>query len=53
MHLQCCLTLSHTWDANLPTVTILWEYYSKNLVSKHASYKLELYKGICHLKEVG
>ncbi|KAJ6660228.1 hypothetical protein lerEdw1_017928 [Lerista edwardsae] len=33
MHLQCCLTLSHTWDANLPTVTILWEYYSKNLNS--------------------
>uniref|UniRef100_UPI00253FA919 protein MMS22-like n=1 Tax=Euleptes europaea TaxID=460621 RepID=UPI00253FA919 len=33
MHLQCCLTLSHVWDANLPTVTILWEYYSKNLNS--------------------
>ncbi|XP_054852616.1 protein MMS22-like [Eublepharis macularius] len=33
MHLQCCLTLSHIWDANLPTVTILWEYYSKNLNS--------------------
>ncbi|XP_053143556.1 protein MMS22-like isoform X2 [Hemicordylus capensis] len=33
MHLQCCLTLSLTWNANLPTVTILWEYYSKNLNS--------------------
>ncbi|XP_062980932.1 protein MMS22-like [Elgaria multicarinata webbii] len=33
MHLQCCLTLSHIWDVNLSTVTILWEYYSKNLNS--------------------
>ncbi|KAM9156265.1 protein MMS22-like isoform 2-T2 [Pangshura tecta] len=33
MHLQCCLTLCSFWDLNLPTVTILWEYYSKNLNS--------------------
>ncbi|XP_044305201.1 protein MMS22-like [Varanus komodoensis] len=33
MHLQCCLTLSRIWDVNLSTVTILWEYYSKNLNS--------------------
>ncbi|XP_042326263.1 protein MMS22-like [Sceloporus undulatus] len=33
MHLQCCLTLSCIWDVNLSAVTILWEYYSKNLNS--------------------
>ncbi|XP_078236423.1 protein MMS22-like isoform X1 [Pogona vitticeps] len=33
MHLQCCLTLTHIWDVNLSTVTILWEHYSKNLNS--------------------
>nr|XP_025038081.1 protein MMS22-like isoform X2 [Pelodiscus sinensis] len=33
MHLQCCLTLCSFWDLNLPTVTILWDYYSKNLNS--------------------
>ncbi|CAM4649048.1 unnamed protein product [Lepidochelys kempii] len=33
MHLQCCLTLCSFWGLNLPTVTILWEYYSKNLNS--------------------
>uniref|UniRef100_A0A8D0DNI8 Protein MMS22-like n=1 Tax=Salvator merianae TaxID=96440 RepID=A0A8D0DNI8_SALMN len=33
MYLQCCLTLSHLWDVNLSTVTILWEHYSKNLNS--------------------
>ncbi|XP_067323526.1 protein MMS22-like [Anolis sagrei] len=33
MHLQCCLTLSYIWDVNLSAVTILWEYYSKNLNS--------------------
>ncbi|KFO85314.1 Protein MMS22-like, partial [Buceros rhinoceros silvestris] len=33
MHLQCCLTLCSFWDLNLSIVTILWDYYSKNLVS--------------------
>ncbi|MEE6475885.1 hypothetical protein FKM82_010885 [Ascaphus truei] len=31
MHLQCCLSLCDIWESNLPTVTTLWEYYSKNL----------------------
>ncbi|XP_053568043.1 protein MMS22-like [Bombina bombina] len=33
MHLQCCLSLCEIWESNLPTATILWEYYSKNLNS--------------------
>ncbi|NXX92775.1 MMS22 protein, partial [Centropus bengalensis] len=33
MHLQCCLTLCRIWDLNLSIVTILWDYYSKNLNS--------------------
>ncbi|XP_053830425.1 protein MMS22-like isoform X1 [Vidua macroura] len=33
MHLQCCLTLCSFWDLNLSVVTILWDYYSKNLNS--------------------
>ncbi|NXC32813.1 MMS22 protein, partial [Campylorhamphus procurvoides] len=33
MHLQCCLTLCTFWDLNLSIVTILWDYYSKNLNS--------------------
>ncbi|XP_017674174.1 PREDICTED: protein MMS22-like [Lepidothrix coronata] len=33
MHLQCCLTLCSFWDLNLSIVTILWDYYSKNLNS--------------------
>ncbi|KAH0622164.1 hypothetical protein JD844_024220 [Phrynosoma platyrhinos] len=33
MHLQCCLTLSCIWDVNLSAITILWEFYSKNLNS--------------------
>ncbi|CAH2252650.1 MMS22-like [Pelobates cultripes] len=33
MHLQCCLFLCGIWEPHLPTVTILWEYYSKNLNS--------------------
>uniref|UniRef100_A0A8C4RP59 Protein MMS22-like n=1 Tax=Erpetoichthys calabaricus TaxID=27687 RepID=A0A8C4RP59_ERPCA len=36
MHLQCCLTLCRVWDSNLNTVTILWEYYCKNLNSSFA-----------------
>ncbi|XP_073531837.1 protein MMS22-like isoform X2 [Phyllobates terribilis] len=31
MHLQCCLSLCDVWEPNLTVVTILWEYYSKNL----------------------
>ncbi|XP_053916905.1 protein MMS22-like isoform X2 [Cuculus canorus] len=33
MHLQCCLTLCSFWDLNLSIVTVLWDYYSKNLNS--------------------
>ncbi|XP_009873005.1 PREDICTED: protein MMS22-like, partial [Apaloderma vittatum] len=33
MHLQCSLTLCSFWDLNLSIVTILWDYYSKNLNS--------------------
>ncbi|XP_075718303.1 protein MMS22-like [Rhinoderma darwinii] len=33
MHLQCCLSLCDIWEPNLTVVTILWEYYSKNLNS--------------------
>ncbi|XP_039603536.1 protein MMS22-like [Polypterus senegalus] len=36
MYLQCCLTLCRVWDSNLNTVTILWEYYCKNLNSSFA-----------------
>ncbi|NWR33307.1 MMS22 protein, partial [Tachuris rubrigastra] len=36
MHLQCCLTLCSFWDLNLSIVTILWDYYSKNLNSSFA-----------------
>ncbi|XP_053315847.1 protein MMS22-like [Spea bombifrons] len=63
MHLQCCLSLCNIWESNLPTVTILWEYYSKNLnssfniswlgvkglasVSKTPYSMLEVVKGCC------
>ncbi|NWU06226.1 MMS22 protein, partial [Cephalopterus ornatus] len=33
MHLQCCLSLCSLWDLNLSIVTILWDYYSKNMNS--------------------
>uniref|UniRef100_A0A8C5WK67 Protein MMS22-like n=1 Tax=Leptobrachium leishanense TaxID=445787 RepID=A0A8C5WK67_9ANUR len=33
MHLHCCLSLCDIWEPHLPAVTILWEYYSKNLNS--------------------
>ncbi|XP_038655473.1 protein MMS22-like [Scyliorhinus canicula] len=33
MHVQCCLTLCDLWDTNPNAVSILWEYYSKNLNS--------------------
>ncbi|KFQ62390.1 Protein MMS22-like, partial [Pelecanus crispus] len=63
MHLQCCLTLCSFWDLNLSIVTILWDYYSKNLnscftvpwlglkglasVSKTSLSMLELVKSCC------
>ncbi|NWS18531.1 MMS22 protein, partial [Pachyramphus minor] len=63
MHLQCCLTLCSFWDLNLSIVTILWDYYSKNLnsgftvpwlglkdlanVSKTSLSMLELVKRCC------
>ncbi|XP_052541260.1 protein MMS22-like [Tympanuchus pallidicinctus] len=63
MHLQCCLTLCHFWDWNLSVVTILWDYYSKNLnscftvpwlglkglasISKTSLSMLELVKSCC------
>ncbi|PNJ60279.1 MMS22L isoform 5, partial [Pongo abelii] len=31
MYLHCCLTLCDFWEPNIAIVTILWEYYSKNL----------------------
>ena len=36
MYLHCCLTLCDFWEPNIAAVTILWEYYSKNLVSKQS-----------------
>ncbi|XP_072189720.1 protein MMS22-like isoform X2 [Excalfactoria chinensis] len=63
MHLQCCLTLCRFWDWNLSVVTILWDYYSKNLnscftvpwlglkglasISKTSLSMLELVKSCC------
>ncbi|KFV58573.1 Protein MMS22-like, partial [Gavia stellata] len=63
MHLQCCLTLCSFWDLNLSIVTILWDYYSKNLnccftvpwlglkglanLSKTSLSMLELVKSCC------
>ncbi|NXY41469.1 MMS22 protein, partial [Ceuthmochares aereus] len=63
MHLQCCLTLCSFWDLNLSIVTVLWDYYSKNLnscftvpwlglkglanVSKTSLSMLELVKTCC------
>ncbi|XP_030785238.1 protein MMS22-like isoform X2 [Rhinopithecus roxellana] len=33
VYLHCCLTLCDFWEPNIAIVTILWEYYSKNLNS--------------------
>ncbi|XP_074006815.1 LOW QUALITY PROTEIN: protein MMS22-like [Numenius arquata] len=68
MHLQCCLTLCSFWDLNLSIVTILWDYYSKNLnssftipwlglkglanVSKTSLSMLELVKSCCCDQEI-
>ncbi|NXS52728.1 MMS22 protein, partial [Brachypteracias leptosomus] len=63
MHLQCCLTLCSFWNLNISIVTILWDYYSKNLnscftipwlglkglanISKTSLSMLELVKSCC------
>ncbi|NXU86074.1 MMS22 protein, partial [Xiphorhynchus elegans] len=68
MHLQCCLTLCTFWDLNLSIVTILWDYYSKNLnssftipwlglkdlanVSKTSLSMLELVKRCCSEQQI-
>ncbi|XP_039246738.1 protein MMS22-like isoform X2 [Pipra filicauda] len=68
MHLQCCLTLCSFWDLNLSIVTILWDYYSKNLnsgftvpwlglkdlanVSKTSLSMLELVKCCCSEQQI-
>ncbi|XP_064566157.1 protein MMS22-like [Zonotrichia leucophrys gambelii] len=68
MHLQCCLTLCSFWDLNLSVVTILWDYYSKNLnscftvpwlglkdlanISKTSLSMLELVKRCCCEQQV-
>ncbi|XP_072498988.1 protein MMS22-like isoform X3 [Notamacropus eugenii] len=33
MYLHCCLMLCGFWNPNIQAVTILWDYYSKNLNS--------------------
>lgn len=35
MHVHCCLSLSLLWEPSTSAVSILWEYYSKNLVNKN------------------
>ncbi|XP_029800471.1 protein MMS22-like isoform X2 [Suricata suricatta] len=48
MHLHCCLTLCDFWEPNIAVVTILWEYYSKNLNSSFSISWLPL-KGLTHI----
>uniref|UniRef100_A0ABI7WYF4 Protein MMS22-like n=1 Tax=Felis catus TaxID=9685 RepID=A0ABI7WYF4_FELCA len=48
MHLHCCLTLCDFWEPNIVIVTILWEYYSKNLNSSFSISWLPL-KGLTHI----
>ncbi|KAM6185176.1 protein MMS22-like [Rhynchocyon petersi] len=48
MYLLCCLTLSHFWEPNIAIVTILWEYYSKNLNSSFSVSWLPL-KGLANI----
>ncbi|XP_060046735.1 protein MMS22-like isoform X2 [Erinaceus europaeus] len=45
MYLHCCLTLCDIWEPNTTVVTILWEYYSKNLNSSFSISWLPL-KGL-------
>ncbi|KAF7470641.1 protein MMS22-like [Marmota monax] len=49
MYLQCCLTLCDFWEPNISIVTILWEYYSKNLNSSFSISWLPL-KGLVNNK---
>ncbi|XP_004454624.2 protein MMS22-like isoform X2 [Dasypus novemcinctus] len=48
MHLQCCLKLCDFWEPNIAIVTILWEYYSKNLNSSFSISWLPL-KGLTNI----
>ncbi|XP_025067349.1 protein MMS22-like isoform X1 [Alligator sinensis] len=50
MHLQCFLNLCSFWNLNLSTVTILWEYYSKNLNSSFTIPWLGL-KGLANVNK--
>uniref|UniRef100_A0A8D2B947 Protein MMS22-like n=1 Tax=Sciurus vulgaris TaxID=55149 RepID=A0A8D2B947_SCIVU len=49
MYLHCCLTLCDFWEPNISVVTILWEYYSKNLNSSFSISWLPL-KGLVNNK---
>ncbi|XP_012877806.1 PREDICTED: protein MMS22-like [Dipodomys ordii] len=49
MYLHCCLTLCDVWESNISIVTILWEYYSKNLNSSFSVSWLPL-KGLVSIK---
>ncbi|XP_064342898.1 protein MMS22-like isoform X2 [Camelus dromedarius] len=48
MYLHCCLTLCDFWEPNIAIVTILWEYYSKNLNSSFSISWLPL-KGLANI----
>ncbi|XP_008569529.1 PREDICTED: protein MMS22-like [Galeopterus variegatus] len=48
MYLHCCLTLCDFWEPNITIVTILWEYYSKNLNSSFSISWLPL-KGLVNI----
>ncbi|XP_032714063.1 protein MMS22-like [Lontra canadensis] len=48
MHLHCCLTLCDFWEPNIAIVTILWEYFSKNLNSSFSISWLPL-KGLTYI----
>nr|XP_048275818.1 protein MMS22-like isoform X2 [Myodes glareolus] len=48
MYLHCCLTLCDFWEPNTSIVTILWEYYSKNLNSSFSISWLPL-KGLTNI----
>ncbi|XP_052573716.1 protein MMS22-like isoform X2 [Peromyscus californicus insignis] len=48
MYLHCCLTLCDFWEPNISIVTILWEYYSKNLNSSFSISWLPL-KGLTNM----
>uniref|UniRef100_A0A8C4LAY6 Protein MMS22-like n=1 Tax=Equus asinus asinus TaxID=83772 RepID=A0A8C4LAY6_EQUAS len=49
MYLHCCLTLCDFWEPNITIVTVLWEYYSKNLNSSFSISWLPL-KGLVNIK---